>query len=70
MANVLSSPSQAGVWWYSPVGEIGTWREVVVVETAASGRYCRELKMGGHAQLGYAHWSGYWAKANGDDRPL
>lgn len=67
-----SRPSQAGdfyFWAKEPkvskngceISVPSSWPIIVKVEEGlASGRYCRELKMGGSAQCGLKEWSGIW----------
>ncbi len=66
--SMISSPSQsqpyeAGKWWFraSPAESA---RLVIVEETVAAGRFCRELRQGGSRQVGFAPWSGIWKRAN------
>jgi hypothetical protein len=42
---------------------IGEWHPVLITETPAAGRLCRELNMGGSIHCGLAPWSGQWRKA-------
>lgn len=60
----FDSPGHTFVTWHNrPFRYIGAfWLPVLVTETPASGRLCRELKMGGSALVGFAPWSGSWRK--------
>lgn len=54
----LTRPTRAGRWICILPGRAP---EVVqVTETAAAGRFCRELCMGGSQQCGFSDWKGKW----------
>ena len=48
-------PTSAGLWY-----SLERDRDVLVEETVAAGRYCRELRQGGSQQCGFQPWSGLW----------
>jgi hypothetical protein len=56
----LDRPDAAGKWKVSTGGKV--WIQVVVAETPTSGRFCRALRMGGCAQMGYGPWKGKWRR--------
>ena len=54
----LTRPSRAGWWICILPGRVPA--VVQVTETAAAGRLCRELRMGGSQQCGFSDWRGTW----------
>lgn len=54
----LTRPTQAGRWICCLPGRVPA--VVQVTETAAAGRLCRELRMGGSQQCGFSDWRGTW----------
>lgn len=74
---ILPMPDCAGEWDFSWHGLSNEWlfmalcfgprqadktRRVLVTETPAAGRLCRELGMGGSIHCGLAPWSGQWRR--------
>lgn len=60
-------PDSGGIFLYlAPLedkSENMTSRMVLVEDTPASGRHCRELKQGGSAMVpGFSNWKGFWKK--------
>lgn len=51
-------PDRAGEYLFSDGDEDPV--KVLVTESPASGRMCKELKMGGSALCGFENWSGFW----------
>lgn len=77
---IARRPLWAGTWtwiegqWindedFEAVVEIGRLglKDVSVTETPSAGRMCRELRMGGCAQTGFASWSGMWVHKKHQD---
>lgn len=70
MSTAQHMPTEAGLWmWrrfdFSKYPLLSICRPlipVLVTETPAAGRLCRELRMGGSAHCGLAPWSGQWEK--------
>ena len=63
----IFAPSKWSTLWYELAFGFGTFGladiHVMVEETPGAGRFCRELRMGGHALCGFDHWSGEWRAA-------
>lgn len=56
-----ASPDGEGSWEYRR-GALFMARKVLVEDGPSSGRFCRELRMGGSMRCGFAPWSGQWRR--------
>lgn len=63
--SVPTYPASAGVYRYRSPGM--HTHVVVVEETSAAGRLCKELKMGGSAHCGLKPWDGLWYHLSQDE---
>jgi len=59
--NMNKAPNAAGRWSYRK-DDTQEWIEVLVEETLFSGRFCKQLKMGGNFQCGFSDWDGTFLK--------